>query len=181
MLTLCHAFIKTEAQLIAIRLLIGMFEAGFYPTCVSFLSTFYPRYDLAFRIALFYGSYAVAGAFGGLIAYGCFHINGSLHGWQYLFIIEGTITIALSIVTPFWLAIGPGKAWFLKPAEQEYAEQRMYIDAKANKDSTYKLTKKDIVEAIIDWKLWGVLPFNILASVAPQGFTIFFPLVVSFL
>lgn len=60
-LTLCHAFVKTEAQLIAVRLLIGVFEAGFYPTTVSFLSTFYPRFDLAFRIALFYGSYAIAG------------------------------------------------------------------------------------------------------------------------
>jgi MFS family permease len=96
-LTLCHAFIKTEAQLIAVRLLIGVFEAGFYPTCVSFLTTFYPRFDLAFRIALFYGSYAIAGAFGGLIAYGCFHINGSLWGWQYLFIIEGVSSLAPSV------------------------------------------------------------------------------------
>ena len=96
-LTLCHAFIKTEAQLIAVRLLIGVFEAGFYPTCVSFLTTFYPRFDLAFRIALFYGSYAIAGAFGGLIAYGCFHINGPLWGWQYLFIIEGASSLEPSI------------------------------------------------------------------------------------
>lgn len=88
-LTLGHAFVKTEGQLIAVRLLIGVFEAGFYPTCVSFLATFYPRYDLAFRVALFYGSYAIAGAFGGLIAYGTFHIHGSLYSWQYLFIIEG--------------------------------------------------------------------------------------------
>jgi MFS family permease len=145
---------------------------------VSFLSTFYPRYDLAFRIALFYGSYAVAGAFGGLIAFGCFHIKGSLHGWQYLFIIEGCLTLALALATPFWLATGPGKAWFLKPEEEEYAENRMYIDSKANRDSTYKISKKDIFEACIDWKLWAVLPWNVLASIAPQGFTIFFPLVV---
>lgn len=102
-LTLCHAFIKTEAQLIAVRLLIGVFEAGFYPTCVSFLTTFYPRFSLAFRIALFYGSYAIAGAFGGLIAYGCFHINGPLWGWQYLFIIEGGSTLQPS---SGWLLTG---------------------------------------------------------------------------
>lgn len=102
-LTLCHAFIKTEAQLIAVRLLIGVFEAGFYPTCVSFLATFYPRFSLAFRIALFYGSYAIAGAFGGLIAYGCFHIDGPLWGWQYLFIIEGGSTLQSSSE---WLLTG---------------------------------------------------------------------------
>lgn len=54
----------------------------------------------------------------------------------------------------------------------------MVIDAAANLDSLKKITKRDIVEASIDWKLWGVLPWNILASIAPQGFTIFFPVVV---
>ncbi|TKA59819.1 hypothetical protein B0A49_12720 [Cryomyces minteri] len=177
-LTLSHAFVKTEAQLIAVRMLIGIFEAGFYPTCVSFLAQFYPRFDLAFRIALFYGAYAIAGAFGGLIAYGCFHIGGSLWGWQYLFIIEGAGTILVSLVTPFWLPKGPGSAWFLDETERAFANRRMELDSAANVDSTYKLSRRDIWEAIKDWKLWCVLPFNILASIAPQGFTIFFPLVV---
>ncbi len=38
MLTLGHAFIKTKSQLIAIRLLIGVFESGFYPTVVTHMS-----------------------------------------------------------------------------------------------------------------------------------------------
>lgn len=178
-LTLAHAWVKTEAQLIAIRLLIGVFEAGFYPTVVTYMSLFYPRYDLAFRIALFYGSYAIAGAFGGIIAYGCFKINGSLYGWQYLFIIEGVCSIAVALVTPFWLAKNPGTAWFLKPSERAYAANRMVIDSSANSDSTYnKLSRRDVIEAICDWKLWLVLPFNILSSIPPQGFTIFFPLVI---
>lgn len=177
-LTLGHAFIKTESQLIAIRLLIGVFESGFYPTVVTYMSRFYPRYDLAFRIALFYGSYAIAGAFGGIIAYGCFKIDGSLHGWQYLFIIEGTCSIGIALVTPFWLAKSPGTAWFLTENERAYAENRMVIDTTANLDSTTKLNRRDIIEGCKDWKLWFVLPFNILTSVPPQGFTIFFPLVV---
>lgn len=177
-LTLAHAWVKTEAQLIAIRLLIGVFEAGFYPTVVTYMSHFYPRYDLAFRIALFYGSYAIAGAFGGIIAYACFSIRGSLHGWQYLFIVEGAGSLAVALVTPFWLATGPATAWFLTPEERAYAERRMVVDSMANADSTHKLTRRDVVEGVCDWKLWFVLPFNILTSIPPQGFTIFFPLVV---
>jgi hypothetical protein len=142
------------------------------------MSRFYPRYDLAFRIALFYGSYAIAGAFGGIIAYGCFEIDGSLHGWQYLFIIEGTCSIGIALVTPFWLAKSPGTAWFLTENERAYAENRMVIDTTANLDSTTKLNRHDIIEGCKDWKLWFVLPFNILTSVPPQGFTIFSPLVV---
>lgn len=177
-LTLGHAFIKNQSQLIAVRLLIGVFESGFYPTVVSYLSLYYPRYDLAFRIALFYGSFAIAGAFGGIIAYGCFQIGGGLHGWQYLFIIEGVCTIVIAACTPFWLCKSARTAWFLTAEERAYADNRMIVDAAANLDSAKKLSRRDIVEAIADWKLWFVLPFNILASVAPQGFTIFFPLVV---
>lgn len=54
----------------------------------------------------------------------------------------------------------------------------MMIDAAANFDSTHKLSWRDVTEALLDWKLWLVLPFNILQSVPPQGFTIFFPTVV---
>jgi MFS family permease len=60
-------YLCCTAQLIAVRLLIGLFEAGFYPTAVFYLSTFYTRFDLAVRIALFYGQYAIAGAFSGAI------------------------------------------------------------------------------------------------------------------
>lgn len=127
---------------------------------------------------MFYGSYAVAGAFGGLIAYGCFHLKGALYGWQYLFIIEGSLTLVVACVTPFWLVASPKHAWFLNEREKEYAEARMIADAAANADSTYRITKRDIMEGALDWKLWCVLPWNVLASIAPQGFTIFFPLVV---
>jgi Major Facilitator Superfamily len=88
------------------------------------------------------------------------------------------LTIVIALITPFWLAPAPSRAWFLSDAERSYADRRMVIDAAANLDSTKKLTKRDIWEGIIDWKLWCVLPFNVLASVAPQGFTIFFPIVV---
>jgi hypothetical protein len=45
------------------RLLIGVFEAGFYPTAVAYLALFYYPFDLGVRIAVFYGLYVVANAF----------------------------------------------------------------------------------------------------------------------
>ena len=65
--TLAHAFVRGKRSLIAVRLMIGAFEAGFYPTAVAYLSTFYGRYDMAVRIGIFYGQYAIAGAFSGSI------------------------------------------------------------------------------------------------------------------
>jgi MFS family permease len=173
--------------LIGTRLLIGAFEAGFYPTAVAYLSFFYTRYDLAVRVGLFYGQYAIAGAFSGAIAYGVFQIkHPRLHNWQYLFIIEGAITGFFAIIALFWLPVGPGSAWFLTESEREYAAERIRIDNELYTKHTYKetgieqdrLTKRDAIETLKDWKLWYVLFFNVCASVPSQTFSVFLPLVV---
>jgi len=141
--------------LIATRLLIGTFEAGFYPTAVAYLSFFYTRYDLAVRIGLFYGQYAIAGAFSAAIAYGVFQVkNAPLHTWQYLFIIEGAIIGFVSLIPVFWLPIGPGSARFLSQEEREYAVERIRIDNELYIQHTHGstgverecLTKRDAVE-----------------------------------
>lgn len=176
--TLATAWVKTEQQLYALRLLLGIFETGLYPTVMAYLTIFYPRYDVAFRVALFYSCYAIATAFGGLIAYGTFKIGGSLHPWQWLFIIEGSATIAISLATPFWLPKEPGSAWFLSESQRAFAVQRMKIDSVANVDDVHKITMRDIKAALCDWKLWMLLAPNICQGVTPLGLTIFFPIVV---
>ena len=54
--TIAHGFVKNEAQLIAYRLMIGVFEAGYYPNCVYYFGMMYVRYDLAYRLGIFYVS-----------------------------------------------------------------------------------------------------------------------------
>jgi MFS family permease len=187
------------------RLMVGAFESGFYPTAVGYLSCFYRRYDLAVRLALFYGQYAIAGAFSGSIgmlvthkdrkheanhsnkAFGVFHLRFTrLHNWQYLFIIEGGLTIVMALVAWFWLPDGPGSAWFLNEEERVLATSRIIKDNvdyithnySSNGIETDRLTKRDVKETIKDWKTWYVLVFNICASVPNQTFSVFLPLVV---
>ncbi|KAK1540344.1 major facilitator superfamily transporter [Colletotrichum paranaense] len=185
--TICQAFIRGRGSLIATRLLIGAFEAGFYPTAVAYLSFFYCRYDLAVRVGLFYGQYAVAGAFSGAIAYGVFHLrDGPLKNWQYLFIIEGTLTILFGLIAWVFLPAGPGSAWFLTHEERRFAADRIKADSVSFTEHAYdahgvetdRLTQRDFIETVRDWKFWYVLVFNICASVPGQAFSVFLPLVV---
>ncbi|KAJ0281390.1 hypothetical protein Brms1b_007806 [Colletotrichum noveboracense] len=172
--TLVQAFIKGRDALIATRLLIGAFEAGFYPTAVAYLSFFYCRYDLAVRVGLFYGQYAVAGAFSGAIAYGVFHLrDGILKNWQYLFIIEGTLTIFFGLIAWFFLPSGPGSAWFLTPDEQQFAAERMRQDNALFVEHTYskngieneRLKKRDFLEALRDWKFCKERGYHIVGGI----------------
>ncbi|OAA64395.1 major facilitator superfamily transporter [Niveomyces insectorum RCEF 264] len=166
-LTISHAFVKNDAQLIAVRLLMGLAECGFYPTVLAYLSEFYPRYNCSLRYAVFYGASSVAGAFGGLIAF----------GMQYLFILEGCIPIVLGLLCPFWLATNVRSAWYLAAEQRAFAEKRMVVDSAANIE-TRRVTRRDFYEALTDWRVWAIMLSNTLASISSQGFTVFFPVVV---
>ncbi|KAI0154210.1 major facilitator superfamily transporter [Xylariaceae sp. FL1272] len=177
-LTIAHAFIKTEGQLIAVRLLMGLAECGFYPSVIAYISDFYPRFECGFRFGLFYGFFSVAGAFGGLLAYGILQVKGALLGWQYLFIIEGVVPVVLGLIIPFWLADNIKSAWYLSDEERNFAARRMAIDSASNMHDSHQVTRQDFIQAFRDWRVWATVISNILASISSQGFTLFFPVVV---
>jgi MFS family permease len=58
-----------------LRLILGVFEAGFYCSVVFYLTLFYKRGELGFRVAWFFGSALLAAAFSGLISYAVFQIR----------------------------------------------------------------------------------------------------------
>jgi sugar phosphate permease len=118
------------------------------------------------------------------LAFGIFHLKGlALQNWQYLFIIEGSLTVLLAIVAWVWLPDGPGSAWFLDHYEREFAANQINNDtvsfrSESDEVKARGLTKRDFIEAGKDWKTWYVLLFNICASVPSQAFSVFLPLVV---
>lgn len=77
--------------LIACRLLLGLFEGGLFPGLTVYLTLFYTKKELALRIGYLFVSSALAGACGGLLAYGIGFMDGvaGLSGWRWIFILEG--------------------------------------------------------------------------------------------
>jgi len=129
--------------------MVGMLEAGFYPTTVAYLSLFYTRFEFAKRLGMFYGQAAVAGAVGGLLSWAVFRAFptnptgpdtppppspemiesiSAWKSWQILFLIEGISTMILALVGFFWLPHSAETAWFLSNAERRHAEMRIRRD-----------------------------------------------------
>ena len=75
-ITVCQGLVKTFGQLVAMRFLLGIFEAGFAPGAVYLISMYYKRYELQWRISVFFSASILAGAFGGLLAYALAHMDG---------------------------------------------------------------------------------------------------------
>ncbi|OAA65321.1 Major facilitator superfamily domain, general substrate transporter [Niveomyces insectorum RCEF 264] len=178
-MTLSNGFISGDASLYAVRLLVGVFESGFYPLCTFYISTLYPRFYLGRKLSLFYGSFTFAGCFSGLISYGILQWKGkSLYSWQYLFIVEGSLTMFFAVINFFMLPAEGCTAWFLTDEEKEWARERMQRDNADGNAARRGISKRDIIEVCKDFKMWTVVPGNISASVVYQAFNVFLPLIV---
>ncbi|EEY22931.1 pantothenate transporter liz1 [Verticillium alfalfae VaMs.102] len=99
-------FSQNFTHLAVCRVLLGVLEAGFFPSCVYLLSTWYTRFEVGKRYSVFYLLGCVASAFAGILAYGLMQMNGlaNLTGWRWIFIIEGIITCLLALLG-YWLLV----------------------------------------------------------------------------
>jgi MFS family permease len=77
-------FVHTFEAMAAMRVILGILEAGFFPSCVYLLSTWYTRYDIGKRYSVFYILGSLASACAGILAYGLMQLKGreGLNGWR---------------------------------------------------------------------------------------------------
>lgn len=81
------AAVKTAAGLLAARFFLGLTESGLFPGSVYLISLWYTRGEQALRNGLFFSTATMAGAFGGVLAYGIAQMDGvaGLHGKRHLY------------------------------------------------------------------------------------------------
>ena len=113
------AFVQTPFQFSAVRFLLGIAEAGFFPGVIFYLTYWYPASERARSVGLFYYGAPLALAFGGpisgqLVAHDAF----GLHGWQVMFLIEGLLASLGGIAVLFLLKDRPEKAPWLDADEK---------------------------------------------------------------
>lgn len=77
---------QSYGGLIACRLLLGLVEGGLFPALTIYLTFFYTKRELALRIGYLFVSSAIAGAFGGLLAFAIGYMDGvaGLRGWRWI-------------------------------------------------------------------------------------------------
>lgn len=121
------AFVHSLSAACGVRFILGVFEAGMLPGIAYYLSRWYRRSELAFRLSLYIVMAPLAGAFGGLLASGILSLDGigSLHTWRMIFLVEGIITIGISIIAFFTLTDRPETARWLTQEEKDLAIARV--------------------------------------------------------
>ncbi|KAK3710941.1 hypothetical protein LTR37_009962 [Vermiconidia calcicola] len=142
--------VSNYGEIVACRFILGLVEAPFFCGVLFYLSKWYTKSELAFRMAIFYSASLLSGAFGNLIAAGILDGLAGARGlaaWQWLYIIEGvrhhslkaplfklternqSITMSIGIVILFVLPDFPDTWKILSPEMKFVANRRMAIDA----------------------------------------------------
>jgi sugar phosphate permease len=112
--------VKSYQSLVVARVFLGLAEAGLFPGVNYYICLWYPRSERSKRIAIFFSAASVSGAFGGLLAYGIERMEGvgGLHGWQWIFCLEGIATVLVAILSFFYMHDYPATAKFLTEPER---------------------------------------------------------------
>lgn len=121
LVSMAMAWVEGERSFYALRFLLGLAEAGFFPGIILYLTYWFPPAYRARIIALFMTATAVAGLVGSPISGTLLTLHGwlGLKGWQWLFLLEGLPAVALGILVWFTLPDRPQQARWLTPAEKE--------------------------------------------------------------
>ncbi|MRV71780.1 MFS transporter [Duganella sp. FT92W] len=119
--SVCMSMVNTPAQFYALRFMLGVFEAGFFPGIVLYLTYWYPALRRASVLSYFFAGVAVAGVLGGLVSGWIMRDMAGvlgMKGWQWMFAIEGAPALLLAVIAHVWLDDRPAQAAWLSPPEK---------------------------------------------------------------
>ncbi|EXJ65463.1 hypothetical protein A1O7_01804 [Cladophialophora yegresii CBS 114405] len=108
--------VQSYGGIVACRFVLGLVEAPFFAGVVFYLSKWYTKEELSLRMSIFYCGSLISGARG-------------MSAWQWLYILEGSITVLLGLIVCVALPDFPGTWKGLSPEMQRVANRRLAIDA----------------------------------------------------
>ncbi|GAB7325405.1 hypothetical protein MBLNU13_g09434t2 [Cladosporium sp. NU13] len=181
--TCCMAVIKTYGQLVALRTLVGVLEAGFAPGILLILSSWYKKEEQSKRFAVYISAAVLSGAFGGIIAGAITgQLDGvhGLRGWEWLFIVEGVATCGWAVVAFFILPDYPANTKRLSDLERELAIKRLQEDQgiAQTEDSVHISSGQALLQAVRSWKVW-ILVAGYMVIVGSSTLSYFYPTLVA--
>lgn len=178
MLAIGMMFVRTPVQFYAMRFLLGVAEAGFFPGVVFYLTEWFPSEYRARTISRFYIALPLSSTVMGSLAGGLLSLGGrlSLAGWQWLFLVEGLPPLLLSVLFWKYLPDTPADAPWLNPDERTWLEHRLAESAAGTRASTH--TFADLRAVVADGRMWLIAFFQLSALTVLYGWAFSAPIIL---
>ncbi|KAK0383399.1 hypothetical protein NLU13_9311 [Sarocladium strictum] len=174
------AFVNDVPQACGVRFVLGIFEAGMLPGIAYYMSRWYRRAELTFRLSLYLVMAPLAGAFGGLLASAILKLShfGRFHRWEMIFAIEGIITIGLSLISFFTLTDRPESAIWLSADEKKLAVERIRSERPRTNEVLDKIDTPKVIAGIRSPITLASAFVFLLNNITVQGLAFFLPTIV---
>ncbi|WOF24712.1 MFS transporter [Microbacterium betulae] len=120
---LLFTWVQNVEQLVALRFLLGVAEAGFFPGAILFLSLWVPAAHRGRILMLFYLAQPLTTVIGAPLAGALIQQHGlffGLEGWRFMFLGVSIPAIIVGVVAWFYLKDRPADASWLTDAEKRW-------------------------------------------------------------
>ncbi len=133
LLSAAMMLVQTAEQFYILRFLLGVAEAGFYPGVIYYFSGWFPPCHRSRAVSRFYiagplGSVVMGAMSGWLLS---LDGNAGLHGWQWLFLVQGLPTVLVGLAVLRYLPDSPSTAPWLSAPEKDWIHQQLAREQQA--------------------------------------------------
>jgi ACS family tartrate transporter-like MFS transporter len=125
LLSMATAFVTGPVSFAVLRFLLGAAEAGLYPGMILYMTYWFPQAARGRYIALFLAAVPAASVIGAPISGWLLGLNGALHGWQWMLLLEGVPSVLLGLLVLKLLPDRPATAPWLSPREKDVLTARL--------------------------------------------------------
>ncbi|KAH9243848.1 hypothetical protein K456DRAFT_1744470 [Colletotrichum gloeosporioides 23] len=179
LITACTSAVTNLAGLYTVRFLLGLAEAGMFPAIILQLTYWYRPDEIAVRLVWIFTVGNVAGIIGGILAYAFHLVSGAynISGWQWLFIVEGALTIVRAFVVWFFLPDFPATTKWLSPTEKAFLQARLPQNSPRAVERNFVF--KEILTTLHDKRLWLFTLSWALMTTGSSGVKFYQPTIIS--
>jgi MFS family permease len=174
LISACMMFVKGEWSFYALRSLLGLAEAGFFPGVIFYLTLWYPSRHRSTRTAWFVAAIAVSGVIGNPISGWIMdRLSGvlNLQGWQWLFLAEGIPSILVGVWVIYYLNSNIEEAKWLNTEEKALLVRNLLAEDQHK-------TRHNLMDAFTSGKVWALCAIYFTLMIGLYGIAFWLPTLV---
>jgi len=171
--------VNSVQQLYAVRFLLGLAEAGYFPGIALYLTYWFRQRDQAQAIALFLAGIPVTSILGAPISgFILDHVHWlSISSWRWLLILEGIPAVVGGVLTYSLLPSRPAEAKFLGKEEKNWIAEELASEER-EKLASHKISA---LQALMNRRIWHLGLIGFTLNTAMYGMNYWMPQLVKLL
>lgn len=162
------AFVSSPNQLYVLRFLLGVAEAGFFPGMILYLTYWFPAAWRARILSTFMIALPISNVIGSPVSTAILSVQArGLHGWQWMFLLEGIPAVLCGFAVLLFLRDGPAKATWLTSDEKAWLQSEL-----ARERAVHGTAAHSSFAALREPRVWGfgLIYFGMLVGMYGFGF-----------